>query len=62
MIYFERMENFLKTREGLAYLCETSPSDMPVDAAIDKAKLDYQDAENDYLMRQAEDMYGAGYL
>ena len=56
------MENFLKTKRGLEYLLETSPSDMHVEDAIAKAKQDYQDAENEELMRQAEDMYGAGWL
>ena len=52
------MDKFLKTKKGLEYLLETSPSDMSVIDAISKAKQDYQDAENDYLMHQAEDMYG----
>lgn len=56
------MENFLKTKRGLEYLLETSPSDRPIEAAIQKAEEDYRDAENDELMRQAEDMYGAGWL
>jgi hypothetical protein len=56
------MENFLKTKRGLEYLLETSPSDMRAEDAVAKAKQDYQDAENDELMRQAEDMYGAGWL
>lgn len=56
------MENFLKTRKGLEYLLETSPSDMPVETAVQKAENDYRDAENDELMHQAEDMYGAGWL
>lgn len=56
------MEDFLKTKRGLEYLLETSPSDMQVEDAVAKAKQDYQDAENDELMRQAEDMYGAGWL
>lgn len=56
------MENFLKTKRGLEYLLETSPSDMPVETAIKKAEDDYRDAENEELMRQAEDMYGAGWL
>lgn len=56
------MNNFLKTKRGLEYLLETSPSDMPVNTAVNKAKQDYRDAENDYLMHQAEDMYGVGYL
>ena len=56
------MENFLKTKRGLAYLCETSPSDMPVDKAVEKAVQDYEDAYNDYLEEQAENLYGAGWL
>lgn len=56
------MESFLKTHKGLEYLLETSPSDMRAEDAVAKAKQDYQDAENDELMRQAEDMYGAGWL
>ena len=31
-------EELLKTREGLKYLLETFPSDMPVSIAIKKAK------------------------
>jgi len=54
------MEDFLKTKRGLEYLLETSPSDMPVLTAVQKAKDDYRDAENDYLMRQAEDTYCHG--
>lgn len=54
------MDEFLKTKGGLEYLLETSPSDMRAEDAVQKAKDDYQDAENDELMRQAED--GAGYL
>ncbi len=63
-MYFKAcvMENFLKTKRGLEYLLETSPSDMRIEDAVAKAKQDYQDAENDELMRQAEDMYGAGWL
>ena len=56
------MDKFLQTKKGLEYLLETSPSDMKVEDAVQKAKDDYRDAENDYLMHQAEDMYGAGYL
>jgi len=56
------MNEFLKTKRGLEYLLETSPPDMRVEDAVAKAKQDYQDAENDELMRQAEDMYGAGWL
>ena len=55
------MDKFLQTKKGLEYLLETSPSDMPVDIAISKAKRDYEDAENE-AARQAEDMFGAGYL
>lgn len=39
------MEDFLKTKEGLAYLIETSPSDMPVITAIEKAVDDYNRAQ-----------------
>ena len=56
------MENFLKTKRGLEYLLETSPSNRRIEDAVAKAKQDYQDAENEELMRQAEDMYGAGWL
>lgn len=35
------MNEFLKTKRGLEYLLETSPSDMPVDTAINKAVDDY---------------------
>ena len=35
------MEDFLKTHRGLEYLLETSPSDMPISTAIEKAKDDY---------------------
>lgn len=56
------MNSFLNTKRGLEYLLETSPPNMPIQTAIRKAVDDYRDAENDELMRQAEDMYGAGYL
>lgn len=56
------MDKFLKTKRGLEYLLETSPSNMGVITAIKKAKNDYCDAENDELMRHAEDMYGTGWL
>jgi len=56
------MDKFLQTKKGLEYLLETSPSDMRAEDAVAKAKQDYQDAENDELIRQAEDMYGAGWL
>jgi hypothetical protein len=39
------MENFLKTKRGLEYLLETSPSDMPVDRAVSKAVDDYYRSE-----------------
>jgi hypothetical protein len=39
------MENFLKTKRGLEYLLETSPSDMPVDTAVNKAVDDYYRSE-----------------
>ena len=35
------MEDFLKTKRGLEYLLETSPSDMSVSKAIEKATDDY---------------------
>ena len=41
MYKWDNMENFLKTKEGLEYLLETSPSDMPVSTAIEKATDDY---------------------
>jgi len=56
------MDKFLQTKRGLEYLLETSPPDMRAEDAVAKAKQDYQDAENDELIRQAEDMYGAGWL
>lgn len=63
-MYFKAcvMEDFLKTKRGLEYLLETSSSDRRIEDAVAKAKQDYQDAENEELMRQAEDMYGAGWL
>jgi hypothetical protein len=39
------MNNFLKTKRGLRYLLETSPSDMPVDRAVSKAVDDYYRSE-----------------
>lgn len=45
------MEKFLKTKKGLEYLLETFPPDMRTEDAVAKAKQDYQDAENDELMR-----------
>ena len=51
------MESFLSTREGLKYLLETSPSDMPVVDAIAKAKQDFEDANNEY-QRQIEEEKG----
>lgn len=39
------MEDFLKTHKGLEYLLETSPSDMPVDTAVNKAVDDYYRSE-----------------
>jgi hypothetical protein len=48
------MENFLKTKRGLEYLLETSPSDMPVTTAIQKAEDDYYTS----LVEEQE----AGYL
>ena len=62
MISLKTMDKFLKTHKGLEYLLETSPSDMRAEDAVAKAKQDYQDAENDYLEQQAENMYGAGWL
>jgi hypothetical protein len=56
------MNEFLKTKRGLEYLLETSPPDMRTEDAVAKAKQNYQDAENDYLMHHAEDMYGVGWL
>lgn len=35
------MENFLKTHRGLEYLLETSPQDMCIIDAIQKAEDDY---------------------
>lgn len=35
------MNDFLKTQRGLEYLLETSPPDMPVSTAIEKAEDDY---------------------
>jgi hypothetical protein len=35
------MNDFLKTKKGLEYLLETSPSNMPVSTAIEKATDDY---------------------
>ncbi len=55
------MEDFLKTQRGLEYLLETSPPDMRAEDAVAKAKRDYEDAKNE-AARQAEDMFGAGYL
>ena len=49
------MDKFLQTKKGLEYLLETFPPDMRAEDAVAKAK---QDAENEHLMRQAEDMYG----
>ena len=48
------MQNFLKTKRGLEYLLETSPSDMPVSTAIQKA-------EDDYYISLVEEQE-AGYL
>lgn len=56
------MENFLKTKRGLEQILKASPSDMRAEDAVAKAKQDYQDAENDYLEQQAENIYGAGWL
>lgn len=39
------MNNFLKTKEGLEYLLRTSPHDMPVDTAVNKAVDDYYRSE-----------------
>lgn len=39
------MEDFLKTKRGLEYLLETSPSDMPISTAIEKAVDDYNRAQ-----------------
>ena len=55
------MDKFLQTKRGLEYLLETSPPDMRAEDAVTKAKRDYEDAENE-AARQAEDMFGAGYL
>jgi hypothetical protein len=35
------MDKFLQTKKGLEYLLETSPSDMSVDTAVNKAVDDY---------------------
>ena len=35
------MNNFLKTQRGLEYLLETSPPDMGVITAVEKAEDDY---------------------
>jgi hypothetical protein len=35
------MNEFLKTKRGLEYLLETSPSDMPVATAVQKAEDEY---------------------
>jgi hypothetical protein len=35
------MNDFLKTKKGLEYLLETSPSNMSVSTAIEKATDDY---------------------
>ncbi len=51
------MKEFLKTKRGLEYLLETSPSDMPVVDAINKAETDFNDAENEY-QRQVEEQAG----
>lgn len=51
------MKDFLKTRKGLEYLLETSPSDMSVVDAIKKAETDFNDAENEY-QRQVEEQAG----
>ena len=51
------MIDFLKTRKGLEYLLETSPSDMSVVDAINKAETDFNDAENEY-QRQVEEQAG----
>ena len=51
------MMDFLKTRKGLEYLLETSPSDMSVVDAINKAETDFNDAENEY-QRQVEEQAG----
>lgn len=48
------MNEFLKTKRGLEYLLETSPSDMPVSTAIQKAEDDYYTS----LVEEQE----AGYL
>lgn len=48
------MENFLKTKRGLEFLLETSPSDMPVTTAVQKA-------EDDYYRSQVEEQV-AGWL
>ncbi len=47
------MEKFLKTHKGLEYLLETSPQDMCIIDAIQKA-------EDDYYRSKAEEE--AGYL
>ena len=39
------MNEFLKTRKGLEYLLETSPSNMPVETAVQKAEDDYYRSE-----------------
>lgn len=51
------MDEFLSTKRGLEFLLETSPSDMSVIDAIDKAKTDFNDAENEY-QRQVEEQAG----
>lgn len=40
------MGDFLKTRKGLEYLLETSPSDMAVVDAIAKYEQDLKDSEH----------------
>lgn len=47
-------KDFLKTKKGLEYLLETSPSDMLVITAINKAVTDFEYAENNY-QKQLED-------
>ena len=48
------MDKFLKTQKGLEYLLETSPSDMCIIDAIEKA-------EDDYYRSEAEEQ-AAGWL
>lgn len=50
------MDEFLKTKKGLEYLLETSPSDMSVVDAINKAEMDFNDAENEY-QKQVEEIH-----